>query len=79
MEDRFAKITISFDNGRTFVLNALPEDVEEFMERVNAGGKFGWPLNPMEEDDVVLDFYIDGAKVSFAFVTWPEDEEALDG
>lgn len=30
MEDRFAKITISFDNGRTFVLNALSEDVEEF-------------------------------------------------
>lgn len=79
MEDRFAKITISFDNGRTFVLNALPEDVEEFMKDVNSGGKFGWPLNPMAEDDDVMDFYIDGAKVSFVFVTWPEDEEALDG
>ena len=79
MEDRFAKITISFDNGRTFCLDALPEDVSDFLGNLSAGGKFGWPLNPLAEDADERDFFIDCSKVSFAFVTWPDEEDALDG
>lgn len=79
MEDRLAKITISFDNGRTFVLNILPEDVGDFFGNLSAGGKFDWPLNPLADDEDERDFYIDCSKVSFAFVTWPDEEDALDG